>query len=123
MNKLFTIARSDLRGGAQIAQSCHALAAFAAVHADLFATWALPEQRNIVCLESGEIDALLARLQAAGIRCAAFHETDLGGALTAIACEEAGARLLSSLPLAGRDPLRPTKQAPLGYVALAVDRL
>jgi hypothetical protein len=36
------------------------------------------------------------------MRCAAFRETDLDGQLTAIACEERAAKLLSSLPLAGR---------------------
>jgi hypothetical protein len=123
MNKLFTIVKSGLGAGAQIAQSCHAVAAFAAHHPDPFGAWALPEQRNIVCLEAPELELLLARLEGAGHRCAAFRETDLGGELTAIACEEAGAKLLSSLPLAGRDPNRPTKRAPLGYVSLPVHEL
>lgn len=102
MNKLYTITKRGLRAGAQIAQSCHAVAAFAAHYPDLFASWALPEQRNIVCLEAGELDSLLANLKAAGIKCAAFYETDLGNELTAIACEEAASRHLSSLPLAGK---------------------
>lgn len=104
MNKLFTIVKVGLGAGAQIAQSCHALAAFAAHHPDQFNAWALPEQRNIVCLEAPELESLLARLRAAGHRCAEFRETDLGGELTAIACEEDASRLLSSLPLAGRAP-------------------
>lgn len=104
MNKLFTIVKAGLGAGAQIAQSCHAVAAFAAHHPEPFGAWALPEQRNIVCLESRELEPLLARLTAAGLRCAEFRETDLGGELTAIACEERAARLLSSLPLAGRLP-------------------
>lgn len=102
MNKLYTITRRGLGAGAQIAQSCHAVAAFAAHHPDEFRSWALPEQRNIVCLEADALDSLLANLSAAGIKCAAFHETDLGNELTAIACEETAARYLSSLPLAGK---------------------
>jgi hypothetical protein len=118
MNKLFTITRSDLPIGARIAQTAHAVAAFATAHPEPFTSWALPEQRNIVCLEAPELEPLLARLTVAGVRCATFHETDLDGQLTAIACEERAAKLLSSLPLAGRDPLRPTKAAPFGYVAI-----
>lgn len=102
MNKLYTIVGRGLPAGAQIAQSCHAVAAFAAHHPAEFQSWALPEQRNIVCLEAGELDSLLANLRGAGIKCAAFYETDLGNELTAIACEEAASRYLSSLPLAGK---------------------
>lgn len=120
MNKLYTIVPSKLGYGAQNAQSCHALAAFAVQHTGLFLAWATPEQRNIVCLESSDLPALLAKLEASGVRCAAFHETDLGGELTGIACEECAAKLLSSLPKAGRDPNRPTKDAPMGYVSLPV---
>lgn len=102
MNKLYTIVCAGLAAGAPIAQTAHAVAAFATAHPELFHAWALPEQRNIICLESPEIEQLLSRLLAAGIRCAVFRETDLGGQLTAIACEERAAKLLSSLPLAGR---------------------
>jgi hypothetical protein len=37
---------------------------------------------------------------AAGFRVVTFHESDLGGALTAAALEPAAARLVSRLPLA-----------------------
>lgn len=110
MNKLYTIAPAHLDPGAQSAQGHHALAAFAVRHPELFLAWATPEQRNIVCLEAPDLPALLARLQAAGIRHATFHETDLDGELTGIACEEAGAKLLSSLPLVG-SRLRRQQQA------------
>jgi hypothetical protein len=104
MNRLYTITRADLPLGSRIAQTAHAVAAFATAHPEPFNAWALPEQRNVVCLEAPEIEPLLERLLAAGVRCASFRETDLDGQLTAIACEEAGAKLLSSLPLAGRAP-------------------
>lgn len=105
MNKLFTIVRSDIPAGAQIAQTGHAVAAFAAAHPEAFRGWAEPEQRNIVCLAAPSLPALeqlRTRLGAAGARVAVFLETDLAGELTAIACGEEGAKLLSSLPLAGR---------------------
>jgi hypothetical protein len=121
MNKLYTIVPSKLGAGEQSAQGHHALAAFAVKHTELFLAWATPEQRNIVCLEAPDLPALQQRLQSAGVRHAVFHETDMGGELTGSACEEAGAKLLSSLPKAGRDPLRPTKNAPFGFVAIPFD--
>jgi hypothetical protein len=108
MNKLFTITRADItsrRGDPRIAQTAHAVAAFATTHPEPFQAWALPEQRNIICLEVTDGDALvvlLGLLYGAGLRVAEFRETDLGNELTAIAVEEAGAKWLSTLPLAGR---------------------
>jgi hypothetical protein len=105
MNRLYVITRSDLPPGAQIAQTGHAVAAFAAEHPDPFQAWAKPAQRNIVCLAvpcAGALVLLLDRLKQHGARVAEFRETDLADALTGIACGEEGAKLLSSLPLAGR---------------------
>jgi hypothetical protein len=105
MNKLFTIVRSDIPAGAQVAQTAHAVAAFATAHPALFKAWAEPEQRNVVCLAAptrAALEALLATLTAQGLECAAFRETDLDGELTAIACGESAAKQLSSLPLACR---------------------
>jgi hypothetical protein len=105
LEKLYTVVRSDIPAGAQVAQSCHALAAFASHHPEAFQGWAEPEQRNIVCLAApskAALELVLATLQQHGARCAEFRETDLGDELTGIACGEEGAKLLSSLPLAGR---------------------
>lgn len=102
MQKLYTVVRSDIPCGARVAQTGHAVAAFATAHPGPFHAWALPEQRNIICLEAPELEQLLATLQGAGVRCATFRETDMGDELTGIACGEEGAKLLSSLPLAGR---------------------
>lgn len=121
MNKLYVIVPAKLSFGEQTAQTGHGVAAFAVAHPDQFLAWATPEQRNIVCLEAPDLEALLVKLQASSIKLAVFRETDMGGKLTAIACEEAASRLLSSLPKAGRDPLRPTKTAPFGYVAIPFD--
>ena len=43
---------------------------------------------------------LRADAASAGLRCAAFHEPDLDGALTALALEPAAGRLVAHLPLA-----------------------
>lgn len=105
MNRLYTVVRSDIPAGAQIAQTGHAVAAFAAAHPEAFRAWSEPEQRNIVCLAAPgrtEIELLLVKLEALGARVGLFRETDLAGELTAIACGEEGAKSLSSLPLAGR---------------------
>lgn len=115
MNKLFTIVRADIPAGTQIAQTGHAVAAFAATHPEAFRGWAEPEQRNIVCLAApglAALEALLALLQGREARVAVFRETDLGGELTAIACGEEGAKLLSSLPLAGRRGLATSSATP-----------
>lgn len=121
MNKLYVIVPAKLSFGEQTAQTGHGVAAFAVAHTDLFLAWATPQQRNIACLEAPDLEVLLLRLQAADTKLATFRETDMSDALTAIACEEGAARLLSSLPKAGRDPLRPTKAAPFGYVAVPFD--
>ncbi len=105
MNRLYVITRSDLSAGAQIAQTGHAVAAFAAAHPEAFKAWAKPEQRNIVCLavpSAGALEQVLWRLKSIDARVAEFRETDLSNELTGIACGEEGAKLLSSLPLAGR---------------------
>lgn len=115
MNKIFTVVRADIPAGAQIAQTGHALAAFATAYPDRFKAWAEPEQRNIVCLASptrAALEALLASLLAQGIACAAFRETDLNDELTGFSCGEEAAKQLSSLPLAGR-AARPA--APLAH--------
>lgn len=118
MNRLYVIVPAKLNFGEQTAQTGHGVAAFAVAHTDQFLAWATPEQRNIICLEAPDLEALLVKIQDASIKHATFRETDMGNALTAIACEEAAWRMLSSLPKAGRDPLRPTKAAPNGYVSI-----
>lgn len=110
MDRLYTITRSDLPAGAgdpRISQTGHAVAAFAAAHPVAFKAWSEPEQRNIICLEvtsREQLEHALARLRVSGARVAEFRESDVGNELTSIACGEEGAKLLSSLPLAGRAP-------------------
>jgi hypothetical protein len=109
MEKLYIVCRNDLPPGAQVAQSCHALAEFARFHPKLFNDWMTPEQHNIVCLAASqdELDRIFPILWDEEIPVARFHESDLGAELTALAVAESGAKLLSHLPLALRQP-RPT---------------
>lgn len=102
MEKLYIITRSDLPPGAQLAQSCHAVAAFSLAHPDEHQAWAAGPS-NIVCLsaaDEGSLSGLLALGRDAGFAVAEFHEPDFGGQLTAIALSGGASRLVSSLPLA-----------------------
>lgn len=109
MEKLYIVCRNDLSPGAQVAQSCHALAEFARWHPELFNAWMTPDQHNIVCLSASqeELDRVFPLLWDEQIPVARFHESDLGAELTALAVAESGSKLLSHLPLA----LRPSRKA------------
>ena len=102
MKRLYVIVRADLAPGLQLAQSCHAVAAFGASYPEPFAAWHRGES-NIVCLQArdeGHLRELLASLDI-GAQVATFCEPDLGGELTAFACDRVP-RAFSSLPLALR---------------------
>lgn len=92
--KLYAIGRADLNTGLRAAQVGHALIGWALQHG------APPE--NLVLLQvpdEAALQALQERLQTFGCRSLAFHEPDLGGALTALAVGPEGQRALSCLPL------------------------
>lgn len=104
MRKLFIVVRSDLKPGAQLAQSCHALSSFAAEHREAFAAWQSGAS-NLVCLQvpgRTELAQLLLAAIDSGIPTSSFHEPDFGNELTACAFGESAWRMLSSLPLALR---------------------
>lgn len=104
MDRLYVVTRSDLKPGAQLAQSCHAVASFAVAHPEAHRAWATGEA-NVVCLSAGdelELERLLEQAARAALPSAAFREPDLGGELTAIALAGDAARLVSTLPLALR---------------------
>jgi len=108
MKKLYVITRADLPPGAQLAQSCHAVSAFATDFPSTHAEWHRHGQ-NLVALQvpgQAELDALLERvLMSEEIeRVSAFREPDLAHQLTAIAFGDEAQRLVSSLPLALRAP-------------------
>lgn len=107
MDRLYVVTRSNLPPGAQLAQSCHAVSAFAARFPAEHRAWHEHGQ-NLVVLSVADESKLGGLLDAIedvdGIECAPFFEPDFADALTAFAvCGEA-ARRLSSLPLALRAP-------------------
>lgn len=100
--KLFIVTRQDLAPGAQIAQTAHAMRLWSHEHPVEDAYW-FKRSNNLVCLSVPNEAALLAlagRLRKEGILFSAFREPDFDNAVTAIAVEPAGARFLSSVPLA-----------------------
>jgi len=110
MGRLYVVTRADLAPGAQLAQSCHAVSAFAARFPEEHRKWHTAAQ-NLVVLSVADEKALSDLLDsiedAHEIECAAFFEPDFDDALTAFAVSGEAGRLLSSLPLA----LRPQRVA------------
>ncbi len=102
--RLHLIVRQDLPPGDQAVQAAHALRQFVEAHPDIDKKWHR-ESNTLALLAAPDEKALARMLDRAfdlGIRAAAFREPDLGGSLTAIAIEPAGARLCRGLPLALR---------------------
>lgn len=102
--RLHLVVRADLPPGDQAVQAAHALRQFVAEHPSADKEWF--EQSNTLALLAAPNEQALFRMLGRafdlGIRAAAFREPDLGGSLTAIAIEPAGARICRSLPLALR---------------------
>jgi Peptidyl-tRNA hydrolase PTH2 len=94
------VTRADLPPGTQACQLAHAALDFAVTYPDIVGRW--HRTSNTLVLLAAPDEPRLADLcrAAAGLTLVAFHEPDLGGALTAIAFEPAARRLLSHLPLA-----------------------
>lgn len=101
-NKLYIITRADLDPGAQAAQSCHAMRAFAAAYPEEERRWYATSNNLVVLAAENEehLRKVLAKLVENRIPVACFREPDFGDQLTAIASSPDGARYLSALPLA-----------------------
>jgi len=102
MERLYVLVRSDLTPGMKLAQSCHAMAAFAADHPSVTALWHT-EGNNLVCLEVANEQDLLdlaERARAIGALTSLFTEPDLGGQATAAAVSGEAKGLLRRYPLA-----------------------
>jgi len=103
-DKLILITRADLPPAQQAVQAAHALRQFTEEHPIEDRAWF--EESNHLALLSVQDEPGLLLLQdrawELGVPCAAFHEPDLGGALTALALAPgAGSRRLArSLPMA-----------------------
>lgn len=106
MEKLFIVVRADLSAGAQLAQACHTMRAFAFAHPELDRAW-FQGPNNLVALQVPglpALEALIDRAARAGVPHASFREPDFGDELTGVALAASGYRLVSSLPLALRPP-------------------
>ena len=102
--KLYVIVRGDLPPGAQVAQACHGLRAFAEGYPEIDRAW-YDGSNNLIVLsvpDLAELESLRCRAQEASVPVTAFCEPDFDDELTAIAIAPDGARLVSSLPLALR---------------------
>ena len=100
MNRLYVVVRSDIGAGLQLAQACQAVAAFGSSFPGPFAAWHHGKS-NIVCLQARNevhLRELFAALAPDALS-ASFHEPDLDGAMTALACDKRP-KVWSSLPLA-----------------------
>lgn len=102
MQRLFVVVRSDIVPGLQLAQACHAVAAFGSSFPGPFAAWHRGDS-NIVCLQARDeqhLRELFAALPPEALA-ASFYEPDLAEQMTAFACDRRP-KSWSSLPLALR---------------------
>lgn len=103
-DKLILVTRADLSPAQQAVQAAHALRQFTAEHPVEDKAWF--EESNHLALLSVQDESGLLLLQDRawdlGVPCAAFHEPDLGGAMTALALASGcgSRRLTRDLPMA-----------------------
>lgn len=88
--KMYVLVRQDLSETYRLIQGAHALAQYSLEHNELFQVWGngtivFLAVRNLICLR--EWEGVLADK---GKRYSTFHEPDLDGHLTAIACFDVG---------------------------------
>lgn len=102
MQRLYLVTRADLPAGDQAVQAAHALTEFTFEHPEAAESWhrASNTLAFLVAPDEAALQTLLDRAFDRGLRASAFREPDLGDALTAVAIEPEGSRLVRSLPLA-----------------------
>lgn len=106
MEKLYVIARADLLPGVLLAQATHAALAFALQFPGLTAQWA-ERSENLVILavpDEPALGHLLRRASELSIQSTPYHEPAMDNALTACAFAGEIGKIVSSLPLALREP-------------------
>jgi peptidyl-tRNA hydrolase len=106
MDKFTIIVRADIDPGLQLAQACHAVAAFSQQHPEIFNPWAR-EVKNIAVLAIPNLSALLDLYELAArkqLSRAVFIEPDLGDEATAIAIGPGAHKICSHLPKALKPP-------------------
>lgn len=106
MERLYVVIRSDLPAGAIASQACHAVSEFATLFPELHGLWHRGEKNIVLLSIAGETELVALRMRIAehAIPCVSVQEPDLGWASTAIAFHGQGSKLVSSLPLALREP-------------------
>jgi hypothetical protein len=104
--RFYLVTRGDLPPGTQACQAAHAAVEFALTFPDIANT--APVVVLLAASDELSLSWLRADAVTAGLRITSFHEPDLGDALTAIALEPAGRRLVAGLPLALAGSLTPT---------------
>lgn len=86
-------------------QSCHALREFVQDHPEIDRAWY--DTSNYLALLSvpteRDLDALIKKASAKGVRFSVFREPDIGNEITAIVLEPKGKRLCGNLQLALRE--------------------
>lgn len=92
--------RADLPPAVQAVQAAHAALDFALTHPEISRDWHVSSNTLAVLAAADEIALHELLERAAGIPAVAFHEPDLGGALTAVALGPAGRKLCRKYPLA-----------------------
>ena len=94
--------RADLAPGIQACQAAHSALDFAFAYPAVAADWHDSSNTLVILTVRDELELswLWQDAVAAGLTITSFREPDLDGALTAVALEPAGARLVRNLPLA-----------------------
>ena len=99
---MYVVVRADLPAGAQCAQACHGLMAFAMQYPITAQYW-YRKSNNLVVLQVPNeacLKNIALRASDEGFDYSVFHEPDFDDTITAIAIEPAGKRILSNLSLA-----------------------
>jgi len=88
--KMYGLVRRDLSETYRLVQGAHALAQYALEHVDLFHVWGNGTIVFLAVRNLAEIREWQNTLHVNGKRYSCFHEPDLDGHLTAIACFDTG---------------------------------
>lgn len=99
------VTRKDLKPGAQLAQSLHAISQYSLEHENKFKQWNNNYIISLSIENEQKLDNLLLNLEKKGVQVSSFYEPDLNNELTSICFLENDItrRLTSSLPLSFKE--------------------
>jgi hypothetical protein len=102
---MVVVTRKDLKPGAQLAQSLHALSQFSLENHQEFKQWNNNYIISLSIENEQKLGNLLFNLEKKGINVSCFHEPDLSNELTSICFleNETTRKLTSSLPLSFKE--------------------